>query len=70
MPGIKPMILTQEEMLQRLRSYVFECGTQAEAARKLGISAPYLNDILQKKRGISKDVANKFGYDVVYSPKE
>lgn len=69
MPGIKPMTLTQEEMLQRLRGFVFDCGTQAKAAKKLGISPAYLNDILQKKRGISKEVANKFGYDVVYSPR-
>jgi hypothetical protein len=37
-------------------------GTQKDVAAEIGISDPYLSDILAGRRAISESVANHFGY--------
>jgi plasmid maintenance system antidote protein VapI len=53
---------SEEEILSQLRAYCEEAGTQVEAAKQLDISNAYLSDILNKKRGISAEIANKLGF--------
>lgn len=53
---------SEEELLSQLRAYCEEAGTQVEAAKQLGISNAYLSDILNKKRGISAEIASKLGF--------
>jgi hypothetical protein len=41
---------TREEVIQMLREYVEDCGSQKEAASKIGISAQYMNDLMRGRR--------------------
>jgi hypothetical protein len=54
-----------------LRKLVKECGSQKAAARKLRISAQYLNDVLQGRREMSEALASKLGFKrvVTFRPK-
>ncbi len=54
--------MNDSKVLHKINAYVKMCGTQKEAAARLGISAQYLNDILSKRRKVSEVIADKFGY--------
>lgn len=60
--------ITQGEALKRLKEFVGQFETKAEAARELEISQQYLFDILAGNRTVSDKVARKLGYrkEVVY----
>lgn len=55
-----------------LRRFVAAHQTQASAAKALDISPAYLSDILAGKRGLSKPVAARLGFErrTVYTPTE
>jgi predicted XRE-type DNA-binding protein len=53
---------TQDELSVILRDYVSQFRTKTEAAEALGITLPYLSDILRGNRLISDTVAQKLGY--------
>lgn len=55
-------ILTQAEMRDKLRVFVAGFPSQYKAAEELGITPPYLNDLLQGKRNISSTIAEKLGF--------
>ena len=57
--------LSESEMLMLLRDFVAYWGSQQEAARELGISNSYLNDILHGRRPAGDKVAQRFGYRYV-----
>ena len=63
---------SESEILSQLRALVEECGSQVLAARQLGISNAYLSDILNQKRGISAEIAEKIGFikATVFYPKD
>jgi len=49
-------------IINELKLFVVECGSQKEAAKSLGISTQYLNDLLRGRRNVSEEIASKFGY--------
>jgi hypothetical protein len=51
----------QENIVANLR-FCVEQSSQKAVAKHIGISAQYLNDILQGRRDISEEVAAKLGY--------
>lgn len=62
----------ESEVLSQLMAFVEEAGTQVNAAKKLGISLSYLNDLLQGHRHISAEIAGKLGFEkrTVFTQKE
>jgi plasmid maintenance system antidote protein VapI len=52
---------TPDDLQKEIKRRV-EATSQAEIAKALGISRPYLNDILNNRRGISAKMAAKLGY--------
>jgi transcriptional regulator with XRE-family HTH domain len=54
-------MLTQTEVVKWLREEVKAHRSQAELARKIGISRAYLNDILTGNRGPGESVLKYFG---------
>lgn len=63
--------LTQEDMIVLLNGHVRAAGSQKAAARLLGISTQYLNDVLRLRRAVSASLAATLGYDriVRFRPK-
>lgn len=55
-------LIDEVEMLDILRAFVREAGTQKAAAIQLGISGMYVSDIVNGRRPISDAVAQKLGY--------
>jgi plasmid maintenance system antidote protein VapI len=49
--------LTTEQALDRLRARVAQYDTLTESAKALGVSAPYLSDILKGRRDIGPKIA-------------
>lgn len=52
----------EHTLVEALKQMVRKEGSQRAVARKLGISAVYLGDILLGRRGISDNVAAMLGY--------
>lgn len=52
---------TEDEVLAAIRKRTDSSSIRA-VARELGVSAPYLSDVLLRKRTISVKVANLFGF--------
>lgn len=46
---------------KELARYVARAGTQVEAAKRLGVSQPYLSDILRGRRMLSRNMLTKLG---------
>jgi DNA-binding transcriptional regulator YdaS (Cro superfamily) len=55
-----------EKVLVKLRAYVKMCGSQKEAAHRLGLSAQYISDLLKGRRMVSESIANKFGFTAMW----
>lgn len=53
---------TTPEALALLRARVATFATQAAAARALGISVAYLNDVLRGRRAIGPSLARAMGW--------
>ncbi len=53
------------ELLSRIREIVTRLGRQDMAAEHLGISPQYLSDVLHGRREISKNLAERLGYERV-----
>jgi hypothetical protein len=49
-------------VLETLKEIVHDAGSQKKVAEDLGISAPYLHDILEGKRDVSDNIARKLGF--------
>jgi transcriptional regulator with XRE-family HTH domain len=47
--------------LDRLRAFVAKHETQAAAAEALGVSGPYLSDILNRRRDFSDQILKRLG---------
>lgn len=55
-------LIDEDEMLDVLRNFVREAGTQKAAADRLGISATFMSDMVKGRMPISGSVAKKLGY--------
>jgi transcriptional regulator with XRE-family HTH domain len=55
-------ILTSDEILEQIRE-VISTSSLRQVAKDMGISAPYLSDILLGRRMISENVARVLGYE-------
>lgn len=53
---------SEDEVLERLKDFVREAGTPAQAAKLLRMSPQYLGDILKGNRSISATTAEKLGF--------
>lgn len=53
---------SEEAVYEKLNSLIAELGSQAAAAKQLGISKQYLNTILSRECGMSMSVAAKLGF--------
>jgi plasmid maintenance system antidote protein VapI len=58
--------VSEKDMVEMLRDYIRERGTQKMAAQSLGISSPFLSDILLGKREVSDNVARKLGFSKIH----
>lgn len=56
---------------QALRTIILELGSQKAAAKKLGFTPSFINDVLQGRREMTEALAAKLGYKrvVTYVPK-
>lgn len=61
--------LTREDILQMMRDLADQEGSQAAAARKIGISPIYFSDILLGKRDPGPSVLQFFGVEKTYKKK-
>lgn len=53
---------TQEDVLKTIRAAV-EQSSLRQTATRIGISAPFLSDILRGNRHVSETVARAFGFE-------
>lgn len=58
--------VSEKQILDMLKDYIKERGTQRVAAIDLGISQAFLSDIVLGKREVSDSVARKLGFSKVY----
>ncbi len=56
-------VLGKDEVLEMISSLVLEKGSQAEAAKHLGISGAYLGDILKNNREPGAKVLDALGLE-------
>lgn len=53
--------MNKPAFMKMLRSFVKECGTQNEAARRLGVHPCYLSDLMNERRDPTVKVLTAFG---------
>lgn len=73
--GSEPKIMTKKQLelihiISALRQLVEVEGSQAEAAKQLGVSAQYLSDVLTHKREPGAKILNAMGWKAktIYVP--
>lgn len=52
----------EKEVFKKLDELVADCGTQAEAAKRLGISEQYIGDLVRRKTNMTETIAAKLGF--------
>lgn len=57
--------MTADEFVQYLQRLVDQAGSQDALATRLGISLPYLNDILRRRRAPGPKVLEPLGFQRV-----
>lgn len=61
--SVKPgQNVTEADLHFILRAFVETAGSQGKAAAALGVSAPYLSDVLKGRRAIADAIAIGLGY--------
>ena len=64
-------MLTEEQARERLQERLdLAGGTQTALARELGVSLPYLNDVLHGRRELAGKVLDALGLERVISYRE
>lgn len=65
-------MLTERDVIDRLRAAVHEAGSQKACAEKFGISQMYLSDVLNGRRSPGEKILDALGLEaqIVYKPKE
>lgn len=51
MPTMNNKYLTIEDVINRLKREIETAGNQRQFAQKINVSAAYLNDVMNRKRG-------------------
>jgi hypothetical protein len=59
---MRVIVSDEKDLIREIEQRVKEKGSQKAVALEMGISPPYLNDIMQERRLISEEVALKLGY--------
>jgi DNA invertase Pin-like site-specific DNA recombinase len=61
--------LQEDEIREELRAYCNLYGSLRAAAKKLGVSATFVGDILLKRRQVPQSIAQKLGYNksIIYT---
>lgn len=59
------MELTYEELIDYIKNEVHLARSQKEFANKIGFSHSYLNDVINGKKGVSRDFAVALGFTPV-----
>lgn len=62
--------MTKEKVLARLKTRVEKYDTNREAAQALGVSQPYLYDVLRGKREPASTILSALGLEKVVSYRE
>lgn len=64
--------LTEEEVVERLRAACVEAGGQTAWAAANGLSVPYVNDVVRRRRGPTARILEGLGLqrEVRYVPRE
>lgn len=57
-----PKKFTQEDVLDTIRAEVKSTSLRA-TARRIGVSAPFLGDVLKGNRSVSDKIADAFGFE-------
>jgi phage portal protein BeeE len=55
-------MLTEQEFVGELADYVQRCLNQRTAAKELGVSPQYLNDVLNGRRAPGEKLTRAMGY--------
>lgn len=58
------MMLTEAQMLQRLKDFVAGAGSQRQASIKLGVSPQFMVDVLKGRRRVGPTIAGYFGLTI------
>lgn len=55
---------TKEDVILAMRKFIAECipPTQVEAAKRVGVSPAYFNDVIRGNTTLSAAMAEKFGF--------
>lgn len=63
-------MLSQDQVRKRLKAACEDAGSQAEWARRHGMSAAYLHDVINGRRGVGKAILGALGLRrvVQYTP--
>jgi plasmid maintenance system antidote protein VapI len=60
-------IFNDDEVVKMIRKAVHDAGTQAKLADAWGVSAPFISDVLNKRRNISDAIARNLGLVQVWT---
>jgi hypothetical protein len=60
-------MLTEQEVMDRLRAAIAAAGSQAAYARQQGISLQYVNDVMRGRRELGQKVLDALGVERVVS---
>lgn len=63
-------LLTEEQARERLQQRLDMAGKQVALAKELGVSLPYLNDVLHGRRELAGKVLDALGLERVISYRE
>lgn len=53
-------MISEDALLERVKDFVKQAGSQKEAAKKIGCSLGYLNDYLHGRRDAGKKILDSF----------
>ncbi len=54
--------MTEAEMRETVRRKVAEAGSQREFARRVGVSVPFVNDVIHGRRNVGPTIAGYLGF--------
>ncbi len=60
-------MLTEDDVRERLRAAIDAAGSQQEFARRMGISAQYINDVVRGRREPGQKILDALGIERVVS---
>lgn len=61
--------LTREDIIQLMRALADERGSQTAAAKEIGITLAYFNDVIQGRKDPGPSILQHFGVEKTYKKK-